>query len=83
MHNVPKGMYGSIATAKSMPAAGVGTTGITGSHHWSLGLTALVEILALWSLLLWTLLSAAGTATRLVPAGSLDPGAGPARIPLY
>ena len=36
-------MYGTVATAKSMPAAGVGTAAIiAGSHHWSLGLTALV-----------------------------------------
>ena len=56
-------MYGSIASAKSMPAAGAGTAAIVaGSHHWSLGLIALVAILALW-----TLLSAARSATRLIP----------------
>jgi hypothetical protein len=56
-------MYGTVATAKSMPAAGVGTAALAaGSHDWSLGLTALIALLALW-----TLLSAARTATRLIP----------------
>ena len=56
-------MYGTIATAKSMPAAGVGTAAIIAGHQqWNLGLTAIIVILALW-----TLLSAARTATRLIP----------------
>lgn len=56
-------MYGTVATAKSLPAAGAGTAALAaGSHHLSLGLTAFIALLALW-----TLLSAARTATRLIP----------------